>query len=142
MILTGLARLGRDAELRFTQDGKPVATLALAYDVGFGDRKKTQWVEATLWGQSAERLQPYLLKGQQINITLSDVCIEEYQHNGKTGVKMKGRVIPETLTFAGSKPEGGQQQSEQPRQQQSRPAPQPQQQRGNPVNDFEDDIPF
>ncbi|MCK9621984.1 MAG: single-stranded DNA-binding protein [Methylobacter sp.] len=34
MILTGLARLGRDAQVRFTAAGEPVASLALAFSYG------------------------------------------------------------------------------------------------------------
>ena len=60
MKLIGIARLGRDAEIRHTASGKQVASLALAYDYGMKDdgtgKKPTQWVSASLWGDQAGRL--------------------------------------------------------------------------------------
>lgn len=56
MILTGLARLGADADLRYTQGGEPVATLRLAFNYGQKDSsgsKPTQWIEASLFGKRA-----------------------------------------------------------------------------------------
>lgn len=136
MILTGLARLGRDAELRFTQDNTPVVTMALAYNIGFGDKQKTQWVEASFWGERAQKVAPYLLKGGLVSVILSDVLVEEYQHNGKSGVKLKGRVSD--LEFAGAKQDGQQSAQQTPRQQ---PAQKPQQQSYGSAFD-DGDIPF
>ena len=34
MILTGLARIGKDAELRYTASNEPVANLSLAFNYG------------------------------------------------------------------------------------------------------------
>lgn len=111
MHLIGLARLGKDAEVRFLPDGTPVANLALAYNYGKKNnegKRPTQWVEGVLWGDRANSLAQYLVKGQQINVHLSDVRLETYTTNdGRTGSKMIGRV--DTLEFAGSRPEGQQQ---------------------------------
>ena len=93
--LFGLARLGRDAEVRFTQAGKPVATLALAFSYGKKEngQRPSQWVDAALWGDRAEALAPYLLKGQQLSVTVDDVHIETFQKNdGTQGHKLTGRV--------------------------------------------------
>ncbi len=145
--LFGLARLGRDAEVRFTQAGKPVATLALAFDYGKKENGKrpSQWVDAALWGERAEALAPYLLKGQQLSVTVDDVHIETFQKNdGTQGHKLTGRVS--NIEFAGSAPQqNGQNQP--PAQAAPRQAAQPQQPaaRQQPAPDydsFDDDIPF
>ena len=106
MILTGLARLGRDAEVRYLPDGTAVANLSLAYNYGKKDgegKRPTQWIAATLWGERAEKLAQYLLKGGLINVVLDDVHVETYEKRdqGGTGVALKGRVS--ALEFASSK---------------------------------------
>lgn len=143
--LFGLARLGRDAEVRFTQAGKPVATLALAFDYGRKENGKrpSQWVDAALWGERAETLAPYLLKGQQLSVTVDDVHIETFQKNdGTQGHKLTGRVS--NIEFAGSAPQqnGQSQQPAQsaPRQQAQQPATR--QQPAPDYDSFDDDIPF
>ncbi len=143
--LFGLARLGRDAEVRFTQAGKPVATLALAFDYGRKENGKrpSQWVDAAFWGERAEVLAPYLLKGQQLSVTVDDVHIETFQKNdGTQGHKLTGRVS--NIEFAGSAPQqNNQAQPQQRPQQQSRPQQAaPQQQPAPDYDSFDDDIPF
>ena len=76
-----LIRLGRDAELRTTQSGNQVLGFAGAYDVGFGDNKKTQWIDCSLWGDRAVKLQQYMKKGSQVVIYADDLQIEEYPKN-------------------------------------------------------------
>jgi single-strand DNA-binding protein len=71
VILVG--NLGRDAELRYTPGGAPVATLNLATtevwnDKGGQRQEKTEWHRVVLWGKTAESLNEYLVKGKQIYI--------------------------------------------------------------------------
>ena len=71
VILVG--NLGRDAELRYTPGGAPVATLNLATtevwnDKGGQRQEKTEWHRVILWGKQAETLNQYLQKGKQIYI--------------------------------------------------------------------------
>jgi single-strand DNA-binding protein len=71
VILVG--NLGRDAELRFTPGGAPVATLNLATTEVWNDKagqkqEKTEWHRVVLWGKSAESLSEYLVKGKQIYV--------------------------------------------------------------------------
>lgn len=118
-------RLGRDAEVRYTHSQKPVAILSCAYDVGFGDRKKTQWIEATLWGDRAEKLAPHLLKGTAIVIYADDLELEQYQGRDGPSAKIKCRIVD--LDFAGSPRQDQQpaQHAAPQRQQQSTPQTQP-----------------
>jgi len=72
VILDG--NLGRDAELRYTPGGAPVATLNMATTEVWNDKasgqkqEKTEWHRVVLWGKSAESLQEYLTKGKQIYV--------------------------------------------------------------------------
>ena len=135
-IFTGLGRLGRDAEVRYTQgDNTPVATLSLAFNYGRKGpegKKPTQWVEAALWGKLAEALAEYLPKGQLVNAVLEDLHIEEFDRsNGQRGSKLVGRVL--SIELAGGRPD-------------TTPAPPPPS-RPPPktsagFDDMDDDIPF
>lgn len=105
MILTGLVRLGRDAEVRSLADGTAVANLSLAYNHGKKDgdgKRPTQWIDASLWGDRATKLAEYLTKGTQIDVVLEDVHGEEFERrDGGSGYSLRARVV--SLEFA-SKP--------------------------------------
>ena len=61
MIANGLARIGRDVELRFLPQGDAVANISLAFTYGRKDsegKRPTQWVEASIWSKRAEALAP------------------------------------------------------------------------------------
>ncbi|KDC22933.1 single-stranded DNA-binding protein [Bordetella bronchiseptica E014] len=143
----GMARIGRDVEVRYTQAGDPVASVSLAFDYGQkgqDGKRPTQWVDGSLWGKRAESLAPYLIKGSRISVTLDDVHIETFQNReGAQGHKLVGRIT--ALEF-GSTPQ---------REAQAAPPParqQPQQnqyaaQRGGQASaanlaDMDDSIPF
>lgn len=148
--LSDVGRLGRDAEIRYTPGGDAVCNLALACEYGrkgTDGKKPTQWIDATLWGKQAEALAPYLLKGQQLHITIDDAHVETFpKSDGTQGIKLAGRVI--VIKFAGSPPQQDQpapQQQSRPQarpQQQSRPAPQQTPQPAADFDSFDDDIPF
>lgn len=97
MFLSGVARLGRDIEIRQTANGLPVGTLALAYDYGQrGDsgQRATQWVEATLWGALAERLREHLTKGTVLTVSCRDVRVETFsRRDGTPGHKLAATVM-------------------------------------------------
>lgn len=144
----GVARLGRDAEVRYTPSGDPVASLSLAFEYGkkVDGKKPVQWVDAALWGKRAEVMAPYLLKGQQIGVTLDDVHIETFTKADQTlGFKLAGRVS--NIEFAGSPPQQQAAPQAAPARQQAAPrqaAPRPQaaQQPAPDYDSFDDDIPF
>ena len=96
-ILTGLFTLGRDAELRTTQNGDQVATLSLGYNYGRkdqGGKQPTQWIKVSLWGKLAEALHPYLLNGKQVDAVLEDVHIRTYdKQDGTQGYNLEGRAL-------------------------------------------------
>ena len=146
-MLAKLVRLGRDAEVRYTPKGDPVASLAMVYDVGFGDNKRGQWIDGTLWGKRAESLGPHLTKGTQIVLYADDVELEQFmKKDGSPGAKLKCRVSDISLV-SGQQTSGGQQQA--PPQQQRPPQQQAQNQQqarqaveGGFDDGFDDDIPF
>ena len=76
-----VCRIGKDAVTRFTQAGKPVTGFSAAFDTGWGDNKKTTWLDVSGWGERYEKVAPYLTKGSQV---LLEGDIGTREHEGKT----------------------------------------------------------
>ena len=108
VILVG--NLGRDAEVRFTPGGQPVATLNLATTEQWNDKEgqrqeKTEWHRIVLWGKQAESLQQYLVKGKQIYV---EGRLQTRQWDDKEGVKRYTTEIKaDRITLLGSAGGGG-----------------------------------
>jgi single-strand DNA-binding protein len=124
--------IGKDAEIKTTQNGKTVCSFSVAVKSGYGDNEKTTWANCAIFGKRAEGALPqYLVKGQQVAIS-GEATLDEWE---KDGVKNKAlKVIVNSLDLVGEKKVGAPQQA--PPQQQ---APQT-----IPAGDdkFDDDIPF
>tara|TARA_B100000780_G_scaffold269404_1_gene228178 strand:- start:210 stop:641 length:432 start_codon:yes stop_codon:yes gene_type:complete len=143
-MLAKLVRLGRDAEVRYTPKGDPVASLAMVYDIGFGDNKRGQWIDGTLWGKRAESLGPYLTKGTQVVLYADDVELEQFiKKDGTHGAKLKCRVSDLSLVSGGSSIRPGQSHAEDQAQNTTtaKAAVMSEWDKG-PADNFDDDIPF
>lgn len=105
--LTGLARLGRDVEVRYTPGGDPVANLSLAFAYGRKGQdgnRPTQWVDGSLWGKLAEALAPYLTRGVLVTVTIEDAHIETFRKSDNSeGYKLAGRITGIELAGGGEK---------------------------------------
>lgn len=133
----GLARLGRDAEIRTTSNGEQVATLALAFSYGrkgSDGKRPTQWVDGALWGKRAEALAPYLLKGGLVSVSLEDVHVETFEGKNGPGHKLAARVVDVELA-------GGGERTAAPAPA-PRPAPRPPASASSGFDDMDSDIPF
>ncbi len=123
-----LVRIGKDAELR-SANGKPVLSLSVVYDVGYGANKKSQWLNLAMWGAQAEKVVGHFVKGKQIVVRVDDVHIEEY--NGKSG--LKGTLVSFEFVQDGKREQAQEQSARQPTQRQA------------PVSndlDMDDSLPF
>ena len=58
-----LGHVGKDAELRYTPEGKPIMTFSLATDDGFGDKKRTIWFNCAMFGDRCVKLSEFVVKG-------------------------------------------------------------------------------
>ena len=123
-----LVRIGKDAELR-SANGKPVLSLSVVYDVGYGTNKKSQWLNLAMLGAQAEKVVQHFTKGKQIVVRVDDVHIEEY--NGKSG--LKGTLVSFEFVQDGQRESAPQAQERRPQSQQQR----------RPASNFDDtDLPF
>lgn len=128
-----IGRLVADSEQKHTSGGT-VLEFRLADDVGFGEKKVTNWWRCAWWGKAAEgKMVDFLKKGQQV-VVFGEATMREWDDND--GAK---RLSPEirvnAVQLAGSKDgaHGGGNSQSQPAKQRKDPTPQ----------DFDDDsIPF
>ena len=66
VFLTG--RVTREWEIRATSNGTTIARNSIAVDSGYGDNKRTDFINLTAFGKTAETLEKYGFKGQKLLI--------------------------------------------------------------------------
>ena len=59
-------RTTKDIELRYTQDNKAFGKFSLAVESGYGENKKTNFLNMTAFGKTAETLEKYATKGTKL----------------------------------------------------------------------------
>lgn len=64
----GTGRVTREWEVRTTPSGTIVARNSIAVDSGYGDNKRTDFINLTAFGKTAETLEKYGFKGQKMLI--------------------------------------------------------------------------
>jgi single-strand DNA-binding protein len=129
-----IGRLGRDAELKSTQQGTPFITLAVAVNTGWGENKKTVWWDVAYFGNRAEKVCQYLEKGTQVFI---DGDFDLKQFTTKQGEERITPSIRADRIELLSSAVNGDKSDKPPRE---KPVTKPKAQAAD--GDFEDDIPF
>lgn len=61
-------RLGRDPDVKYTQNGKPYCRLSVASSYKVKDQEHTDWVSVQVWGPLAESCGSNLQKGQRVMV--------------------------------------------------------------------------
>jgi single-strand DNA-binding protein len=84
--ITIVGRLGRDPELRYSKDEKPIAVFSVATDHGRDENKKTSWHNVVAFGSLAENIIKSLHAGTRV-IVSGRLDVSDYQ--GKDGEKKK-----------------------------------------------------
>ena len=64
--IIALGNLGKDAELKKTQSGKPLVTFSLGVTTGHGDNTHTEWFNVAKMGEGVDKLAQYLKKGKGV----------------------------------------------------------------------------
>ena len=98
----GIGNLGKDPELRYSTGQKQVAIcrFAIAVDKGFGENKKTVWVNVVTFNKLAENCQKFLAKGRKVYIA-GELDIREYdKQDGTRGYITE--VVANTVEFLNS----------------------------------------
>lgn len=150
-----IGRLGRDVEIRYTQAGKAVASLAVAAGEKWKDQQgnlqeHTEWFNVSMFGRLAEVAGEYLKKGSLVFIE-GKQRTEKYQD--KDGVdRYSVKLMADQMKMLDSRSDNqnqqgnnNYQQGNNSYQQQGQQSQQPQGNTppmGEPDFDFDDDIPF
>lgn len=132
-----IGNLGRDPEVRFTQNSIPVANFTLATNDIWTDKagerqERTEWHRIVVWGKQAEIVREHLSKGKQVYVEGS---LQTRQWDDREGNKRSTTEVRASRVVMLGRPDSGE----------GRPAPPPREvvaadDSGGPPPD--DDIPF
>jgi single-strand DNA-binding protein len=118
--------LGKDPETKYTQSGKCVCTFSVGVSSGWGDKKRTDWINVVVWDKRAETCSQHLHKGSKV---LVEGRIQTRSYDANDGSKRYvTEVVANEVELLDHKPQGEQN------------APQAQDMGGEPVS--EEIIPF
>jgi single-strand DNA-binding protein len=75
-----IGRVGQTPELKTAKSGTSFINFSIATNDGFGDKKKTNWHNCTAFGKTAEIIEKYVNKGDEIGISGS---VDYNENDGK-----------------------------------------------------------
>jgi len=101
-----IGNLGIDPELRYTQNGQPVANFRIATSENWTDKnsgekvERTEWHRIVVWGRTAEHCSQYLSKGRTVYI---EGRLQTREWEDKEGQKrFTTEVVAQTVQFLGA----------------------------------------
>jgi single-strand DNA-binding protein len=101
-----VGNLGNDPEVRYTQDGIPVANFSVATsetwkDKETGDkRERTEWHRIVVWRKLAQTCGEYLERGRQVYVE-GKLQTRSWEKDGHTFYTTE--IMAETVQFLGGK---------------------------------------
>ncbi len=96
-----MGRLTRDPEMRHTNSGTPVTTFSIAIDNGYGDNKRTDFVNCLAWNKTAEFVTKYFTKGKMI-IVIGRITTRSWEtQDGKRAYATE--VVAKEVSFGETK---------------------------------------
>ena len=104
-----IGNLGKDPEIRFTPEGKQVATFSMAVNRTFKNKEgesidDTQWFNIEAWTGLAKVVEDHLKTGDRIYIE-GRLKTESYEKDGET--KYFTKVVVQDMIMLGSSRNGG-----------------------------------
>jgi len=140
-IITVVGNLTADPELRYTQNGLPVANFTIASTPRTFDRESNSWkdgealfLRSSIWREYAEHVAGSLTKGTAVIATgrLKQRSYQDKEGNNRTSIELEIDEIGPSLRYAtavltrtASKGDGAQAPAERPQVEQSAPAQAP-----------------
>jgi len=81
-----IGRTTKDADLRYTPEGKAVATTTLAVQQNFVNqntgKREADFIQVVIWGKRAEAFANHVRKGHQVGVT-GELRTRNYENNGQ-----------------------------------------------------------
>ena len=98
--------LAKDPEIRYTQSGKAVCTFSIGVNSGWGDNKRTDWLNIVVWGKAAEACGNNLIKGRKV---LVEGRIQVRSYDANDGSKRYvTEIVANDVEFLDTKKAAGQ----------------------------------
>ena len=120
-----IGNIGADAELKVGKtSGKPFSTFSVAVKSGWGQNENTSWVLCMVFGDRAEKLAPYIKKGDRIGVT-GELEVQEWTRDDGSRAQTVCCMV-RNVTLLGQKKQAQQEQQADPEKKPS----------------FDEDIPF
>ena len=129
-----IGRVGKDIEMRQTNNGAACANLSIAVNDSYKDKKTgdkvetTEWVRVSAFGKLAEIMAQYLAKGSQVYIS-GKLQTRKWQDQSGAD-RYTTEIVANEMQMLGGKASA----------QAAKPVTQPE--AANGANDFDDDLPF
>ena len=104
-----IGHLGKDPEVRYTQEGAAVASFSLATSDNFTDKsgsrqERTEWHNVKAFGKLADICKQYLAKGKQVYI---EGRIQSREYTDREGIKRRiTEVVANQMIMLGSRSQG------------------------------------
>jgi single-strand DNA-binding protein len=109
-----IGNLGKDPEIRYTQQGEPIANFSLATSERWTDKsgqkqERTEWHRVEVFGKTAQVVRDYCSKGKQVYLEGSIKYDEWTDKDGNKQKMTKIRVSGpgSRLVLLGSRGDGG-----------------------------------
>ncbi len=105
-----IGNLGRDPEMRYTQNGTPVATLSVATSRKFKSQdgqlqEQTEWHKVVAWQRLAELCNEYLAKGSKVYVE-GRLQTRKWQDNNGND-RYTTEIVAQDVQFLSPRPAGG-----------------------------------
>lgn len=96
-----MGRLTHDPELRHTDSGKAVCSFSIAVNNGYGENRRTDFINCVAWNKTAEFVSRYFTKGKMI-IVIGHITTRAWED--KDGKKCYATdVVADEVSFGESK---------------------------------------
>ena len=142
-----IGNLGRDPEMRFTQDGTPVTNFSVAVSESWQgrdgeQRERTEWFRVVAWRRLAEISNEYLRTGRKVYV---EGRLETQKWQDKEGNdRYTTQIVANEMQMLGSRDDNSSNQRYAPPASDETPAKEKKQSASveSPMDDIDDDIPF
>ena len=107
-----MGRLTKAPELKFTASNKAVLSFSIANDSGFGDSKKTDFIDCVAWNKTAEFISQYFDRGDLI-ILAGRLTTRTWKDQNENQRKVT-EVLVASVDFGGKKRDAAQESATRP----------------------------
>ena len=143
-----IGNLGQDPEIKYTANGKAVASISIAVADGYKDKQtgqqvdKTEWVRVVAFDRLAEIIGKYVRKGSKVYVSGKFTTRKWQDQSGQD--RYTTEVVANELQMLDAKQDAPQRQAYAPQQAPRQQAPQRRAPQPPPTGQdaFDDNIPF